>query len=1153
MASFRRASKRRSRKRDLLETPSSWPNNLVSTYNRQPSSLYEGQLASPPASSGYAVPSSSLDVETCNHDVFEGPLKDGDEEKEEIEPRLSKSMVPSPVLEAELSVCSSPPQTLRQAAFEPSVDPKHLSLHEKVRLLKICCNHGYQFLHCPTSGKNAEEEVWTSIMEEFLTTVRPGFFTKYSDVKKVAKKTCRNRRKNTKGNVPPQRRSRMGDLDTWIDRWVRIWKCRDLVVNIANAHQSMRETIGENKLKRIFCQRMEGDELPQDLGGLTLSPPLWKAIQKQIRIEERSLGARHISLFPGQDESDWTDDETESDMMEEAGGEGLPIRSIEEEYQNSYPEALDVVVSTPYLEIEGELDFPDPSPRTQARLDQFERGYTTMLKEEQGRTGKQTSILDLAYKRQERGKRSPVSSESPSEPEEPLGDGTVRLLLGEKGLTNPTIHLSTSSPNEVGDEEYDRPTNLPTERSTPPPSEADVQRSSGTNPTRSQRLKSGTYCHGEEVLLGFHNRQVILAGMNDTAAQDYRQGVCAKIDISGRVRLRLRVQNMQGEQVPDEFCLSGASVYPKDVIYLPKFHDMSYDEVRQEVARQSLLPVNQRTYHDWVPTAMADKEENVSMPISNSQRKRLRKDVYVNHDAASMSANANSGEMERNETAALISQESDSQKSSRNSERDIGTIPNVSIPVETRRFALCELSAGYHSAKTVGGRPDLSNRKFKEADPSRTGTPDLLGQFLADEARKQRKPLAPHIIPHHSSPPRRLNPQGRISNKNRITPSRFYGVESLGHDMVDSSRQISGPREQPIILHQLKPGSNTNVKTPSVFLTQDYSDSDSLPDVEELHRRRVRAAKVTTSLQHTEHLQDSRDLSTSVADKVVSSLAPPYPQGSGHTKSAGTSLKATEDHQKLATDERQDQGSTAIKASGSCSKKRARCQSMTNSSSNSSGSFNPLTGPKALGDITSASNEYFAKRLRPPPPSGLVQTPVPPPDLTNYGLKPFWHPSIESVVRSNGVLDKEQGHLGDRSLDKVKGGAIQSYPQSHPQNKYSAPGPRPSNGNGYPPKGKTGAKNTRPLHRFHPYEQPGGSSGTTTSQSRRNNGGRGRRDRYKGKDRHGRINDGNYINHGLLREATTDTVDSQNFSVSRKVDILWSRMKELRRRIGKDD
>ncbi|KAI2465766.1 hypothetical protein F4781DRAFT_424571 [Annulohypoxylon bovei var. microspora] len=756
MAGFKRSSKRRSYRRDLVEASSESSDALVSR-NRELSSLYAGQLASPPASSGYTIPPSSPDDEEEREEIGDEPLQ----QMVGLDERSARTEVSSSGSKSEPSTSHSSPQTISREVFEPFDDSKHLSLAEKVKLLKICCSHRSQFLHCSTSGKHAEERIWTSVMEQFATTVRSGVFTKYSEVKKMTNKTCRNRRKHTKGIVPPQRRPRMGDLDMWIDRWVRIWKCRDLVVNIANAHESMRETIGEKKFKRIFRHRVDGSELPQDLGMLTLSAPLWKAIQKRIRTEERSIGTRHISIFPSEDESDWTDEEgTEDEATAETDDEGPPMDSIEEEFQDPPLEEPKGMVSTPNQEVERNLGFPDPSPRTQARLDQFEQGYTTVLKKEQGRTGKQTSVLDLAHKRRDR-ERSPPAS--PLEAAEVLEGGAAQLQFEEKGQTSPILNVSASSSNEAQDKEDGRLTSSPAERSVPErplPGEVDVQRITGANSTRPQRLKPGTYSAGEGVL-------------------------------------------------------------------------------------------------------------------------------------------------------------------------------------------------------------------------------------------------------------------------------------------------------------------------------------------------------------------------------------------------------------KLADDEPRSPGDKAITPSSSYSKKRARHQSMTNLSSNSPGNSragpsSSFAVPEPLDDITSTSNRHSAKRQRPPPKSEHVQTPVPTPDLTGYGLKPFRHPDLVSAASNNGAPCKEHVHPGVGPVDKGKGRAT----QSHTDNKYLASGSRPSNGNGYTPKWKTGARNATQSHRFYPYGQPATSSGPAASHKRRKNGGRGKRERHRGLNHHDRASGGSYSSNRFLREVTTDTVDFENFSTGAKCDILRrkiSEVNEMLRKIEKND
>ncbi|KAI1465567.1 uncharacterized protein F4812DRAFT_436684, partial [Daldinia caldariorum] len=259
------------------------------------------------------------------------------------------------------------------AEQESSNNSKHLSLTEKIKLLKISCGHGPRLLHCRTSGKHPEKEVWTSIMEEFSTTVREGVFRKYTEVKKANNAMCKNRRKQTKGAVPPKRRSRMAGLDMWIDRWVRIWKCRDLIIKIANTHQVIRETIGEKKLKKIFGHRIDGTELPQELGILTFSDPLWKAIQKQIRTAERSLRSRHYSLFVSEDEDDsdfFDDDEQDNDAEVDPGTEGPPLQSIETDDQPVTPPPPPAPENLPSMRpsqsVPAEVKSPGLSPRIQA-------------------------------------------------------------------------------------------------------------------------------------------------------------------------------------------------------------------------------------------------------------------------------------------------------------------------------------------------------------------------------------------------------------------------------------------------------------------------------------------------------------------------------------------------------------------------------------------------------------------------------------------------------------------------------------------------------------------------------------------------------------------------------------------------------------------
>ncbi|KAK6948045.1 hypothetical protein Daesc_009809 [Daldinia eschscholtzii] len=323
------------------------------------------------------------------------------------EPRLGVCHFPSA-----LNTCHA------MAEQEVSDSSKQLSLIEKIKLLKISCKHGPRLLHCKPSGKHSEKEVWTTIMEEFSTTVRAGVFRKYTEVKKANNKMCTNRRKQTKGAVPPQRRSRMVNLDMWIDRWVRIWKCHDLITKIASTHRVIRETIGEKKLKKIFGHRIDGTELPQELGVLTFSDPLWKTIQKQIRTAERSLRTRHFSSFVSEDDSDFTDEEEQEDDAErDSCTEGPPLQSIETDDQIIVPSTpKDLPSMRPGQNISTEVKSPGLSPRTQARLKDLERGFINILKANKTTTGEKISVLQLAEQSSSQQRVSPPRT--PPRPQE---------------------------------------------------------------------------------------------------------------------------------------------------------------------------------------------------------------------------------------------------------------------------------------------------------------------------------------------------------------------------------------------------------------------------------------------------------------------------------------------------------------------------------------------------------------------------------------------------------------------------------------------------------------------------------------------------------------------------------------------------------------
>ncbi|KAI0104045.1 hypothetical protein F4776DRAFT_658024 [Hypoxylon sp. NC0597] len=529
MSNRKKTSKRKAPERGL-RTASSGGSDILPISNPRPSSLYGNQLASPPASSGLAVPSNSPEVQMHNPNrLVDRARNRGTELSREVsQPTAGVNGDSAGVVTSSSDAESEPPQRPSRSQTRYRAVPEHdttggsksLSLKEKVKLLRISCSNGVRFLHSPTFGKHAEEEVWTTIMEEFSRTVRAGFFTKYSQVKKMNNKICRNRRKRTEGTVPPERRSQMRDLDTWIDRWVRVWKCRDLVISIANAHQSIRETIGEKKLKRIFGHRMDGNELPSELGVLTFSAPLWKAIQKRIRTVERSLRKRHYSLFPGDDESDWMDeDEIEDNATVGAIGEGTPLQSIEEEFQSEpFPEAQGNLTVTPSREAGTESPYlPAPSPRTQAMLDQFEQNCVSILKDEQSRTGKQISVLGLAQKN---ARHEPSPIPVPDIHNESRLEGNTVVAPEPQPLSS----YSTSYFSKMDDKlEHnasgscvENPTLEPTLEPTPR-GEANTRRNVGANSSGLRRLTPGTYSAGKPVADGESR-----CGQGDSASTPFR-------------------------------------------------------------------------------------------------------------------------------------------------------------------------------------------------------------------------------------------------------------------------------------------------------------------------------------------------------------------------------------------------------------------------------------------------------------------------------------------------------------------------------------------------------------------------------------------------------------------------------------------------------
>ncbi|KAI1134047.1 hypothetical protein F5Y05DRAFT_399935 [Hypoxylon sp. FL0543] len=1152
MTNHKKSSKRRVHERGLQEASSVNSGNLPPS-TQGPSSLYGEQLASPPASSGFAVPSSPPEIRMPKTNrVVTCTGKEDELEHDVSQQTTDANLQPIGAIVSSLNPETGPPDDTPRSRATPRATPdhdtpgrsKHLSSSEKVKLLRISCSNGIRFLRCSSLGKHAEEEVWTAIMDEFSTTVRRGVFTKYSQVKKANNKICRNRRKRTEGMVAPDRRSQMRDLDTWIDRWVRIWKCRDLVIRIASTHQSIRETIGEKKLKKIFGHRIDGDDLPPDLGVLTFSAPLWKAIQKRIRTVERSFKNRHFSLFPGEDESDWTDEnELDDDMTTvEAIGDAPLVQSIEEDFQSGPPPLTPANLTlTSSLEADMEPDLPCPSPRTQARLDRFEQSYVAVLKEKQNRAGKQVSILDLAKGSDHKRSPNPVQG---NEYQFPLDGNSVRT---------PERHPLASGANNMEDNIEDQPASSCVEKLAPvstPYNEGNVQRNVGPNSSGLQRLKPGTYSAGEPVLLGWHTGQLPLAGDNDTTEQDFRQSVFATITSNGHFNIRLRNHNMQGRLVPPEFRLKGTiSVSHRDVTYHPIFYGMSYDEVRLEVARQSLMPAYRRAMTAWVPTPAVQSHGGRKIQLECTPNRSgvvPLINVEVTRIAAGSTRKASETAVEGTKMVAPSQQESQLQEIAceyKNRSRD-GTAmtSRVSLEIEKRAPSPREHHGRQYSEalEVVDRRTNRLSEQPNGRNLDRTGTPELLKKFLADEARKRPKPLAPQRIPYISSPPRRPRIQTNKTNRNRITPSRFYGTQSSGRNIGKkgqgpfqqeasatqtriSSHELAAPAQPRRKVHQThRSPSNgdpalrgqalpkSNLPGSSALLEQDDSDTESFPEVEEIHRRLVRAAEhnndTSASQRKTQGDQGLRRTSTGVvqehrgAQGTFSHITDGNSSRTDmlicHIEDAAASLGRTEASFQQPTDGESRRRGEDDGASAPLSlqyTKRSRCQSIDNSQPNFAGSpgANSLTPatvsePPELGSSTDAGRPPKRQKQSPQFPT-IMSTTRSASTLENQIRNTPFSRSMGTPGTSGNHASREQlGTSSDSAEDRCNEEAAQHrVPNSGPPTEKSQPLNRKEGGK------EKSMSSRRPSR----HGQPAGPRAPETTSWKRSRSGGGKRGR----------------------------------------------------------
>ncbi|KAI1390420.1 uncharacterized protein F4822DRAFT_235625 [Hypoxylon trugodes] len=885
MANSRRRSKRRSVTSDIVASDS-----------RGSPSIYGNQLASPPSSSGLFVPSSPLVEQNQNHDHptdYPDNVEDG--LNGSSEPVIVvPEMVATPSPNTEITSLSRSPRTqpIHQEVLEPgaSISSSCLSRCEKVKLLQITCRHGPRLLHCPTSGKHAEEEMWTSIMEEFSTKVRAGFFSNYAQVKRMNNKICRSRRrKHMKETTPSEIRS--DDLATWIDRWVRVWKYRDLDVNIAKAIQSIRETMGEKRLKRIFRDRIDGDELPEQLRELIFSAPLLKKIRKGTYAIERSARSRRWSLFPSGVESDYTDeDDMEDDAGEEVIEEEPPLPSIEEDHRSGpYFVVLEDSEVIPNQRVERESEVINTRPETLERLNRLGETFAAGLKKAGGAmAGKQVSVLELAQRHEEECPPSPASAPSPPRVVSDIITQPQSVAVDPEDVTIP---FAASPSGHVGGFEVDPLTSCragPSGLGQAPHHETGVRRGTGTNAGRTQPLEPGTYRAHQSIILGWHARQIVKAGANNTAERDHRQSVSATFTRSGHMNLRLRRSNMQGNTVPKGSRLTGIiSVSLKDVMPHPLYYGMSNDEMRMEAGRQSLNAVKQRITYPWVPTTategrgLTDDELRPALEVVDRPYNGEREENSTQ-------------ESEHHETVALVSQshrptsQSEVQNTEANSQSSSQGTEGLREPGQRQSLVAC-------SQKTVDNQSNRPVRESREAS-NRDDPPAVSKKSLANKKTRRNSTMAGRI-PSRSSASGEPNPKTkRYLNKNRITPSRFYGSQT-SEDIVEDSnnlaqQSITSPQVISGSTHQTASSSQAKGKSPilptSMTITSfsDDSDCESLPTPKELVKRWMVKPKhrddVSTPRRDQRERQGPEDTSNNIGHAETSTNTS---QESTHTSS----------------------------------------------------------------------------------------------------------------------------------------------------------------------------------------------------------------------------------------------------------------------------
>ncbi|KAI0117514.1 hypothetical protein F4814DRAFT_416654 [Daldinia grandis] len=514
--------------------------------------------------------------------------------------------------------------------------------------------------------------------------------------------------------------------------------------------------------------------------------------------------------------------------------------------------------------------------------------------------------------------------------------------------------------------------------------------------------------------------------MNVTTEQDFRQAVFATISAAGIVNFRLRSQNIQGRTVPSNFRLGKTiSVSRKDIMYHTAFDGMSYEEVQLEIARQSLLSVDQRAVNRQIPTPITESTSATGLGSSfglASSRNKLFGDMNLTLGAERDRRNASIKVIGPNTVVVSTSQDS-RRDTTANGHKAREERPDTSThtparadgrdltPLRTNE----EESSVRYSQQDIIDHFDQLTFNFQVSTSKKTGTPKALRKFLADEAKKRQRPLAPVKVPHTSTPPRKPSP---ISKKHfrcsRITPWRFYGTKppepvSVAEEHEPNQKQSSEYR-LPMFAQSSnslfrrpkhKPGDRQTAEScngggvascgtmspkfdsPTVARQHRYdsSDNESFPDVEELYKRMLaNKTKPSGDASTSEglHILHQTPVDTRVAHKGDVSQVYSDPRNSDHVQArtrkhtchsedlTGPKVVSNEDTQNI-----QDRGITNV-LSSSQSKKRPRHRSKSKSKSLSK--LSDSSGIGFIGGIplpesreaTSSCDTRSAKRRKGP-------------------------------------------------------------------------------------------------------------------------------------------------------------------------------------------